>query len=82
LPNYYQEHRIWLEENVCEALNDFVEKLSKIIRDFNVSGMDRRPVKEWQKSWEAVQQDIPQLRKRIETYFRSLLGVNAVPDNS
>lgn len=80
---YFQEHRIFLEADLCARLDSFNRKLSKAIGAFTRSqdpqadafqpgkGLDK-----WVEARKVVTDEIPELGQAIEQSFRKLLGVS------
>ncbi len=79
---FFNQHRIYVPDRLCESLQAFVEKLRLPIVDFGVYLRIEHPnetsvegkFKAWDAAWKSVKEDIPPLRRAIEQEFRSLLG--------
>ena len=79
---YFEEHRIFLEANLCIRLDSFNNKLSQAYGAFRRSQDPKRAALDWAqgedkwlKAREVVEEEMPGLRGQIERSFRKLLGV-------
>lgn len=79
---FFDQHRIWLPENLCDPLEDFAKQLRRPTIRLGVYLAIEHPTEKtlrergeaWTKAWESVEKDIPKLRIAIEKEFRALLG--------
>ncbi len=77
--NYYREHKIYLDQETCQIIDEMEQKYSKIFLDFQFKDKIVAKTAEedlWLRSWQALTEEIPLLRKRIEETFRKILGIN------
>lgn len=79
---YFQEHRIFLEADLCTRLDSFNNKLSEAYgallrsQDPKRAALDRAQGEDrWLKARKVVQEEMPELLQAIERSFRELLGV-------
>jgi len=84
---YYNRHKIYLPEPICETIEDMISEYSSVFHDFSVgeihdattpnpTGEDR--VETWNDDWESLtEEEIPELKEELEAHFRELLGVSA-----
>jgi len=81
--DYYQIHRIYLEENLCLRFDNLIRELHSNFVKFQVfvlqdeKGTSDEYIKTWQECWNASSKVIPELRLELEQEFRKLLGVKA-----
>ncbi len=79
LNNYYEENRIFFEENIAKEIDDLLENFVETLNQFDYSkdktGGDYRDVKEWNKAWKKLTEDTSKIKKLIENEFRKMIGV-------
>ncbi len=76
--NDFEENRIFFEEELAERLDTLQTSLRKIWLDFQYKDdlpLGKERLAEWSKAWTAIQEEIPQLKKIIESDFRNILGL-------
>jgi hypothetical protein len=79
---FFDQHRIYMPEELCASLEAFARKLRSPTIAFGVYLKFEYPsertteekFKAWNAAWDSVHNDIPQLRSAIECEFRNLLG--------
>ncbi len=79
---FFDQHRIYLPEELCASLEALALKLRSPTVAFGVYLNFEYPnerttdekFKAWSAAWDSVQKDIPQLRSALEAEFRKLLG--------
>jgi hypothetical protein len=83
LVEYYWRHAIWLEPEMCDALNDLIGQQDKPLTDF-MSDVNEKGFPNDRKAWlaasEKLTKDVPKARQAIERRFRAMLEVEAPPD--
>ena len=81
---YFDRRRIFLSEELCKQIDDFVDKIRDPTIDFSMylddpqydSATAREKRKVWGSAWKSVSKtDVPNARKSLEQEFRKLLGV-------
>lgn len=83
---FFDQHRIYMPEELCVSLEAFAQKLRTPTIRFGVylslHDTDRSAVDQkfdaWMSAWDSVKTDIPKLRRGLETEFRKLLGATTV----
>jgi len=83
---FFDQHRIYIPQELCASLEAFAQGLRSPTIGFGVylpfefpnERTAEEKFKAWDKAWESVQTDIPQLRRALEAEFRKLLGATAV----
>jgi hypothetical protein len=73
---FFNENRIFLDEPLCERIDELSRSLFHAWRDFNPQ--DHRSdvrMKAWQAAWKRMEEEIPPIRREIETRLREILGV-------
>jgi hypothetical protein len=83
---FFDEHRIYIPQQLCVSLEEFARKLRRLSSDFGVYvGIDfptqrtsEEKQKAWLAAWDSVQSEVPQLRSRLEEEFRRLLGATTI----
>ena len=83
LNNYFARNRIYLSENLCRNIEQFIQKIDGLTYDFSVhlevrpedseGMMEKRKV--WIKSWNEIKNDVPPIKQALEGEFRAILGV-------
>jgi 7-cyano-7-deazaguanine synthase in queuosine biosynthesis len=81
--NYFDEHRIYFNENTCTTIDSFNEALSKACSNLIVFIQDAPALNlttaqiwdEWNKTMTLMEGDVPKIRKSLEESFREILGV-------
>lgn len=81
---YFDKHRIYLPEALCDALQHLVTEVrSHVIKfgvyiDFDESYLQDHTRKEkydaWIGGWDAIKNHVPPVRNKLEGEFRALLG--------
>ena len=79
---FFDQHRIWLPTKLCVPLENFARQLRAPTIRLGVYLQIPHPTEKtlqeqsevWDKAWEAVSSDIPELQSAIEAEFRTLLG--------
>ncbi|MGA8764946.1 MAG: hypothetical protein WB562_18900 [Candidatus Sulfotelmatobacter sp.] len=83
---FFDQHRIYMPEELCPALEDFGRKLRSPTIGFGTylefkypnEATSQEKLKAWLEAWDSVKNVIPQLRSAIEAEFRRLLGASTV----
>lgn len=87
---YFDEHRIYLTESLCQLIDSFIDKLyeptaglSYYLEDVTSYGSEavREKSKVWRDAWKSIESNIPPARKALEDEFRKILGVEVVVDS-
>lgn len=82
---FFEQHRVWLPPEMCAPLEAFAKQLRTPTINLGVYLRIEHPTEKtlqeqsevWDKAWQAVSGDIPELRRAIEAEFRKLLGASA-----
>jgi len=83
LRGYYEENRIFLEEEMANKLDSLMEEFKKATSHYVTSKIiektERKITKEsheeWQKAFNLIEKEIPLIRKMIEDKFRKIIGI-------
>jgi hypothetical protein len=78
----FDDNRIYLDEALCETIDELNNTLYSAWVDFTTYQQDdpERP-KAWIEAWTKVTEQVPPIRRTIERRFRSLLGVEDYPES-
>ena len=80
---YYWRHAIWLEPEMCDAIDDLIGHQDKPLTDF-MSDVNEKGFPNDRKVWLAASEkfakDVPKARQAIAGRFRAMLEVEAPPD--
>jgi hypothetical protein len=78
--SYFNENRIYFDEELCEEIDKFIRSLEKSSRDFSLT-LPPSPLAETEKTWDlidsamkTVEGETVKLRVEIEARFRKLLA--------
>ena len=79
---FFDQHRIWLPEELCKLLDNFAGQLrTPTIQHgvyLDIANPNEKTLQEqrkvWDEAWQPVSSDIPRLRSAIEAEFRTLLN--------
>lgn len=81
---YYVENKIYFPPDTCDAVERLQDELNDVFVGVRAapsgSGPHGQPadVQSWLATWDAVTEDeVPELKRELETHFRDLLGVDA-----
>ena len=79
LIDYYEENRIFFEEELAKEIDELLKKIKESWNQFKYSkdlkdgnGKDTR---EWNKAWKQISEDVPIVKKIIEKRFRDIIGI-------
>ena len=81
LISYYEENKIFLEENLSEEFDRLIGHFKSAWREFQTSqelrgSEEPGSAERWYKAWEKVsKEEVPEVRKRIEDKFRGIIGI-------
>jgi predicted NBD/HSP70 family sugar kinase len=76
---YYHERGIWLDEEICDQLNQLMILLGGLLTKLNYnlqsdgSIADRR---RWIESYDKLKEEVPKARTALDKQFRQILGVS------
>lgn len=76
--DYFDVNRIFFDENLEIKLNNFNEKMLSVWRKFQFATAEelgRQDIKVWMEVWTEMKEEIPKLKKEIETKFREEIGI-------
>lgn len=89
LYRYFDKNRIYLPTDLCISLEALIRQVRSHVVEFGVYvRLQDEPLNEntrkekenaWNKGWEAIKNQVPQARQRLEEEFRTLLGGTANP---
>ncbi|SRR6266581_4676937 len=87
LYRYFDKHRIYLPPELCTSLESLVREVRSHVVQFGVyvrlqdeilnESTRKEKEKTWNEGWDAIKNQVPQARQRLEEEFRSLLGATA-----
>jgi len=73
---YYEQNRIFFNEELAKKIDRFRDESKKILYDFSITReYDRNNAEKWSKIWLKVKDDIPVIKIDIENEFRKLIGI-------
>jgi len=81
LISYYEENKIFLEEDLSEEFDKLIEHLKNAWWEFQTSqelrgSGETGSAERWYKAWEKVSKEgVPEVRRRIEDKFRGIIGI-------
>jgi uncharacterized membrane-anchored protein YhcB (DUF1043 family) len=80
--NYYMKNKIYFPSEVCDTIEELNGEMDEVHREFRIFTPftdeygGNRDLDRWQDNWERVSQDeVPELKRELESHFRELLGV-------
>jgi hypothetical protein len=81
---YFDRRRIFLNEELCKQIDDFVDKIRGPAIDFSMyldepefdPPTSREKSKALISAWKSIETNVPKAKKSLEEEFRKLLGVN------
>ena len=79
---YYSRNAIWLERDICDAIDGIISQLDEPTYNFMVDVDDKgfpNDRKAWLAASEKLTKDVPKVRQAIEKRFRAILGVVEPP---
>lgn len=87
LYRYFDKHRIYLPPELCTSLESLVREVRSHVVQFGAyvrlqdeilnESTRKEKEKAWNEGWDAIKNQVPQARQRLEEEFRSLLGATA-----
>jgi len=79
LLDYYEENRIFFEEEVAKEIDSLLQKFREAWDQFDYSkyktGGEYRDVKEWNKAWKKISEETSKTKELIESRFRRIIGI-------
>ena len=79
LIDYYEENRIFFEEEVAKEIDSLLQKFREAWNQFDYSkyktGREHRDVEEWNKAWKKISEETPKTKELIENRFRRIIGI-------
>lgn len=79
LIDYYEENRIFFEEEVAKEIDSLLQNFRDAWRQFGYSryktGENYRDVEEWDKAWKKISEETPKIKELIENKFREIIGI-------
>lgn len=78
--DYFREHRIWLDEALCERIDALVTTLHEAWYQFHDPDEARGRTREMSAAWRRVRDEVPAIRAEIERTMRIMLGVLDPPE--
>lgn len=75
---FFHRNEVFFDDGLAKEANEFVDKLQEVWKKFTKRKFlpDGQPVRDldnWNKAWEALQKDIPDLKAKLTHKFRSLI---------
>lgn len=84
---YLDNNRVFLDQRLCEQIDEFVRQLKTTYYGFQHSQDLRRSIRDsekgidcWDEALKQMEEQVPSLRRAIETEFRRLIGVTSGQD--
>lgn len=82
--NFYMKNKIYFPEEICETIEDIIDESMEIhnkkglrMKKFAQFETDRESFEKEIEFWNRVaEDDIPELKRELESHFRGLLGVD------
>lgn len=81
---YFDKHRIYIPEDVCQKLHEFVQGMRQKAIGFGVyvryedAAMPEHQMKNkhdaWTAAWDYVEKQVPEAKTALETHLRQLIG--------
>ena len=78
---YYQENRIFFEEQLAKKIDSLLSKLYQAWNEFDLSQSERSggdpkaAQKAWEDAWKQIDKDVPRVKSELENNFRGTLGI-------
>jgi hypothetical protein len=87
LSRFFTKNRIYLDDDVCQKMDTIIHGMRRAIIRFNVSHMNvngNPSVDMWIEAWKVMEEELPPLKKALESQFRKSLSVvpDAPPNNA
>jgi len=80
LVEYYEENRIFLEEEVAIEIDTLMKEFKDVWLTYNLSKSlqphSDESIKAWDKAWKKINEEVPNVKKIIENKFRKIIGIN------
>ncbi|CAB4923080.1 unannotated protein [freshwater metagenome] len=86
---FFDKHRIYLPPELCDSLQDLAMQVRRHVIRFGVyvnfddvtlnDNTRAQKEKAWNEGWDAIKNQVPQVRTALENEFRVLLGQAANP---
>lgn len=80
LAKYFIKSRIYLDEDVCDAIDSILKTMRLALSKFNMSQEDSRGGTDrnlWNEAWKSVEHEVPPLQKKLERQFRQSISVES-----
>lgn len=79
---FFNQHRLFLEDSLCEEITKLQNELKGIWITFVVYGNDdpdlrKEKLRKWEEAWEKMEKIVPGLRRDIEQKMRTALGITS-----
>lgn len=73
---YYNQHRIYLNTVTCVMVEKILDVFWSAWNDFQFrKELSTREDDLWTKSWKVISEEIPNIRRELESVFRDIIGV-------
>lgn len=72
---FFEKKRIYFTADLCDKISEFSLELRKNINLFALNIQSGTGNPGWQEVWDKMSEEIPQLKKDLENYFREILGM-------
>jgi len=80
LVSYYEENKIFFEEEVDFEIDKLMKEFKEVWLTYSLSKSLKphsdESMKEWDKAWKKINEDVPNVKKIIENKFRKIIGIN------
>jgi len=84
LYRYFDQHRIYLPQEICASLERLIDEVRSQVVNFGVyvdfgksainEEFDRKKLDAWNSGWKSIKKEVPVARQSLENEFRVLLG--------
>ncbi|HWR82610.1 MAG TPA: hypothetical protein VN285_04855 [Candidatus Deferrimicrobium sp.] len=75
---YHDEHRIYLDDDVCTLIDEFHDAMRRVFAKFRVAEPGDKytpdPSGQWEQSWRDLQAKLPPIKMKLELQFRNALA--------
>jgi hypothetical protein len=78
LLNYYYKNRIYMNDDVCDKIDVVLKIMRELFIKYRIGSKpgyqspDR--LDHWDQAWEALQKEVPPIKKELESQFRQILS--------
>jgi hypothetical protein len=79
---YFQENRIFIEEELAQEIDTLLKKFSEAWNQFQLSQMEQNDdnrkevIQDWKDAWKNIDEEVPKVKAQLENKFRGILGID------